>query len=131
MSVSLWVTGLYPTDSWWTWHKCEQDPDDRVQLWAVWVVFLQCKRFFLALLSSLCLFSLSHTVMGKHAFVPYWVRWERTFFSYVAEQTIPKKNWHSNFDEEFPIVMTFWNGRMSLSFRVSGVIAASVPCRAL
>jgi len=35
------------------------------------------------------------TVMGKHVFVPYWVRWERTFFSYVAERAIPKNKWHT------------------------------------
>jgi hypothetical protein len=33
--------------------------------------------------------------MGKHAFVPYWVRWERTFFSYMAERAIPRNNWHT------------------------------------
>jgi hypothetical protein len=33
--------------------------------------------------------------MGKHAFVPYWVRWERTFFSYVPERAIPKNNQHT------------------------------------
>jgi hypothetical protein len=33
--------------------------------------------------------------MGNHAFVPYWVRWERTFFSYVAERAIPRNNWHT------------------------------------
>jgi len=76
------------------------------------------------------------TVMGKHAFVPYWVRWERTFFSYVTKRAIPRNNWHSNFDKEFPIVMTFWNGRMSLSFRVSRVVIrghryfSAVPCLA-
>jgi len=129
------MTRLYPIDSWWTWYKCEQDPDDRVQLWAVWVVFLQCKRFLLALFSRLHLFFLSHTVMRKNAFVPYWVRWEHIFFSYMAKWAIPRNNWHNNFDKEFPIIMTFWNGKMSLSFRVSGVVIrghrsfSAVPCR--
>jgi len=72
------------------------------------------------------------TYVSSPSFIQWWESMRSCLIGYdgnvLSFPTWRNEPFQEIIDEEFPIVMTFWNGRMSLSFRVLGVVIKGHRC---